>query len=523
MAVLSTLTIKIAGDVTSLVESAKKTEGILDKLDKGVNGMGASFKRAGEIAGGFLAANVLAGAADKVTSFFGDSIGAMKESIAVGAQLNAVLASTKGVAGLTADEIKTMAGQMEKLSLFEDEAIISSSSLLLTFTKIGKDTFPRAQQAILDMAQAMKMDLQSATTMVGKALNDPVAGITAMSRAGIQFTEDQKKMIKSMVEAGDVAGAQALILGELETQFGGSAKAASDAAGQSEKYKDRMNDLKEMIGAKLLPVQELWLKAQVIALTFIADKLIPKLEELYAKHWPAVEKAIASVASFVQQNWPEISAVISFGVDFVKTKIEGMIEVIKAIIEIVTSVVSLVSALVHGDWSRAWSELKDIASASIDLLLGYIKTQFGNIPGIVLGLVGDAANAGLSLGKGLANGVIRGINSLLDRLSGTTLIPGISAPVIGQVTPSVKIPSLGNIPELARGHPFIPYDNYPALLHRGERVMTAAENRQMSSQPTIVNNYNTYVSGSILTERDITRIVRDAALRQEFRGVLASA
>ena len=32
--------------------------------------------------------------------------------------------------------------------------------------------------------------------MLGKALNDPVKGITALGRAGVTFTDEQKKQIK---------------------------------------------------------------------------------------------------------------------------------------------------------------------------------------------------------------------------------------------------------------------------------------------------------------------------------------
>jgi hypothetical protein len=63
---------------------------------------------------------------------------------------------------------------------------------------------------------------------VGKALNDPIKGVTALGRAGVQFTAQQKEQIAALVESGDVAGAQTIILQELETQFGGAAEAAAN-------------------------------------------------------------------------------------------------------------------------------------------------------------------------------------------------------------------------------------------------------------------------------------------------------
>lgn len=256
-------------------KAAQAEKELEDFKSKALGGLGKAFTDVGKIATGFLAANVLSGAAEKVTGFFSDSVAAIKESMAVQSQLDTVLKSTGGAAGVTAKQVNDMAGQMEKLSLFEDEAIISSSSLLLTFTNIGKDVFPRAQQTVLDMSQALGQDLKSSSVQLGKALNDPIKGITALSRVGVSFTEDQKKMIAAMVEGGDVAGAQAVILAELEKEFGGSAKAASDAAGKTEQYKDRMNDLKEQIGAGLLPIQEKWMELQAAVINLIASKVIP--------------------------------------------------------------------------------------------------------------------------------------------------------------------------------------------------------------------------------------------------------
>lgn len=56
--------------------------------------------------------------------------------------------------------------------------------MLLTFTRIGKDVFPKAVGPILNVSTAMGTDLNSAALQVGKALNDPAKGINALSRAG---------------------------------------------------------------------------------------------------------------------------------------------------------------------------------------------------------------------------------------------------------------------------------------------------------------------------------------------------
>lgn len=147
------------------------------------------------------------------------------------AQLEAALKSTGNAVGISSNGLQQMAANLQKVTTYGDEAIIQVQALLLTFTKIGRDAFPLALEATLNVATAMGTDLKSAAVQVGKALNDPIAGVTALSRSGIQFTEDQKKLIKALVETGQTAQAQQLILKELDTQFGGSAKAARDTLG----------------------------------------------------------------------------------------------------------------------------------------------------------------------------------------------------------------------------------------------------------------------------------------------------
>jgi hypothetical protein len=148
------------------------------------------------------------------------------------AQTGAVLKSTGGAANVTSKQITDMSTSLMKLSGIDDEAIQSGQNLLLTFTKIrnetgkGNNIFDQATVAMTNLSVAMGKDLSSSAILVGKALNDPVKGVGALSRAGVQFTASQKDTIKALVDSGNVMGAQKMILKELETQFGGSAKAA---------------------------------------------------------------------------------------------------------------------------------------------------------------------------------------------------------------------------------------------------------------------------------------------------------
>ena len=180
---------------------------------------------------------------------------AYAEQKRVESQLEARIKSTGMAAGYTADDLKRMASGLQGVTAFGDEAILGMQTLLLTFTKIGRDTFPQATEAIMNVATAMASqaggvpDLKSAALQVGKALNDPIHGVTALARSGIQFSVSQKEMIKSLTESGKIAEAQGIILEELEVQFGGAARAARDTfGGKTQALAHAFGDTMEMLG-----------------------------------------------------------------------------------------------------------------------------------------------------------------------------------------------------------------------------------------------------------------------------------
>jgi hypothetical protein len=182
------------------------------------------------------------------------SVKAAQESADALGQVNAALASMGTAAGRTTEQLQALAGAQMAQSLYDDDQILREvTANLLTFGAVAGEQFDRAQQAALDLATRMNGDLQGATIQIGKALNDPIKGVSALAKAGIQFSADQKAMIKSLVETGDVASAQRIILGELEKQFGGAAQAARDAD-PGAALAQSFAAFQEEVGAKLLPL-----------------------------------------------------------------------------------------------------------------------------------------------------------------------------------------------------------------------------------------------------------------------------
>ena len=189
--------------------------------------------------------NVVAGAFAGIG--FAKIVQATAEAERAFGQLRNAVETNGGAAGKTADELAEVSSQLQSVTTYSDDAIQQMQALLLRFKGIGETRFDEATAATLDLATALGQDLQSAARLVGLALDNPTQGLSRLSRVGIAFTEDQKKVIAALVEGGQKAEAQAIILRELESRFGGAAQAARGTfAGALEGVKNAFGDLLEV-------------------------------------------------------------------------------------------------------------------------------------------------------------------------------------------------------------------------------------------------------------------------------------
>lgn len=193
-------------------------------------------------------------------------------------------AASASISHLSRQAYIDLASSLQKITPFTDEAVLSAENMLLTFTKIGKEVFPDATKIVLDMSTALGQDTKASAMQLGKALNDPISGVTALRRVGVQLTDQQEKQIKAFVRAGDILSAQKIILGELTTEFGGSAEAAGKTfAGSLEILKNRGDDVLETLGGAMIPT--------VQTLTGVIGNVIGVFENLS----PPVQQLIANV------------------------------------------------------------------------------------------------------------------------------------------------------------------------------------------------------------------------------------
>jgi hypothetical protein len=425
----------------------KQTTGITSRL----SGVARSFtKVALPIAAAGTAAAVAYGKA---------SIEAYTESAKVGAQTAAVIKSQGGAAGVTAGHVQKLAGSIRDYSGIEDEAIQGGANMLLTFRNIqnqtgkGNDIFDRATKTLADMSVALGKDPSTAAVQLGKALNDPVKGITALSRVGVQFTDGQKKQIAAMVKAGHTADAQKMILGELTKEFGGSAKAMGKA-NPAAILKSQMGDVQETVGKNLMPIMLEFSRVLADAMKELAPaatdllKSMAPLFLMLAKLAVPVLNALVVVITKLMPILPALAGAI--GTLLIIGKVTKMFQAFAAFAPIMGQAATVmmgpwglvIAALVAGailiytHWDtikkfllRAWATIKKAAVAVWSWVVGFFRKVGPWLLAALFGPIGLLVKFIIGHWDAIKRGTQRVWNNVVDFVKG---IPGkIKAAFVG--------------------------------------------------------------------------------------------
>lgn len=359
-------------------------------------------ERAGRQAGigfGGMFRRVLAGGAvllalHEVSDQFKKGFAELSAGEAGAAQLEAALQSTGAVAGITAEQLQQLAKSIQDKTGADDDAVVHAEGMLLTFTKVrdvvgqGNDVFSQATRLARDLSVRGFGDLDSSAVQLGKALNDPLRGVTALSRAGIQFTAGQKRTIEELIRSNDVLGAQKLILAEVTAQVGGSGEAfGKTLPGQVDIAKERFANLRGELVGKLAP-------AMVTGLGFVNKALdgLPGAFErmrpvttffvdLWRKEFPPILEAAKSlfhsVSDAIDRNRDRFEA---FG------RVLGVIapEIGKGVGKALEGIGKLLGWLIDG-----------ISRVGI-AMVGWLQTSL-NVTGAILGAVGTLVSGALSM------------------------------------------------------------------------------------------------------------------------------
>lgn len=399
-----------------------------------------------------------------------DSVAEYREAAKVGRATNAAITATGGVANVSA---KGLAGYSTALSRkvgIDNDAIQSAGNLLLGFRSVhdevgrGNDIYKQALRTAVDMSAYYKQDLKSSVIQLGKALNDPVAGATALKRAGA-IDAAAIVRIKEMAKHGaDLRTLQRFVLEKV--QKGGALAAATANTDPLQKLNVAGKDLEETIGGALVPTLS---KAAGGLATFIgqiqtgrgaggtfravlgglfgvvkagaaplitAGKWVIHLVRDFVAGKPAAVALVMVLAGLVA-GFVALRVITRVIAMFKAAKIAvlGLNFVMKAnpLMRVATLLFAVGAALVVAyhkvGWFRAavqnvwgwikshWPLLLGILTGPIGLAVVFIVRHFDQIVSFVTSLPGKIAHAASGMWNGLKGGAIAAVNWVIDRLN----------------------------------------------------------------------------------------------------------
>jgi hypothetical protein len=435
-----------------------------------------------------------------LTALSGMAVGALRaaeEAEVANNRLDSV-ATSMGLFGAetktVTDRLKAFADETMKKIGVDDELILSTQAQLLSFKDLAitagdaGGAFDRATMAAFDMAAVFGGTGEDNAVRLGKALQDPIAGVASLRKVGVQLSDQQEAAIKVFMEAGDVLSAQGIILEEVERQSGGAAEAtATDSA----KIATSFGEVAESIGKLLIPFLE---------------TVTPLLISFF--DYVGQNSGVFTVLAGILTGLAVAILLVNFALNA-----NPIVKIITLIALLVTALIFLADYLVNtfiGSWGEMFTQIGawfEGFVASIGDGLAAIGAFFAAIFDGLVGIAKGALNGVIGIIEGYINTVIAGVNKLLDLIN-TVLKAG---QVIGL---DVQIPKIGKvaIPRLAEGGIVMPRPGgvLANIAEGGQAEAVIPLDRLGDFTGKGGNTYNINVSGGMATGSDIGRAVVNA-------------
>lgn len=434
-------------------------DGKFDKLTDGLNKQTENMKTGfGKAFTGIAAAAAGAFAAVQIGGFLKGTIAEFAESERIGRLTNAVITSTGGAANVSAKQVDTLAQALAAKTGIDDEVIASGENVLMTFTNIknlggvGNDVFDQTTKAALDMSAALGTDVQGSVMLLGKALNDPVDGMSKLTRSGVTFTDAQKEQVKALTATGDILGAQKVILAEVSKEFGGAAEAAADPM---KVLAVQFGNLKEGIGGALFPLIQQIAPVLMAVLPVIGDAvtqaigpLVTVLGPLLASMGPILGTIATTIGGLITAIAPVIGVLgdvfVSLGPVFTSlgTTLVPLAAAIggavAAFLPLLTPVLTIIGGLV-GQLATALTpiivSLTPVIAEIATLLGGALMDAFTELAPAIGPLGETLGTVALAVGGAL----VSALKALAPALPALAHLVAVGANLIAAIPPEVLV------------------------------------------------------------------------------------
>jgi hypothetical protein len=291
------------------------------------------------------------------------------------AKMMGTLRATGNTIGITTKELADLAGALQSTTVYGDEMVMNAEAILLTFRNVNKDIFPDTIKLAADMAATFGGDLSSATMQLGKALQEPISGVSALARVGVTFSAQQKEQIKGYVETNQLAKAQAIILGELKGQVGGvAAEMAATGTGTFSRLKNEIGDLQEVLGENMVKA----LQPAADAITDFVNKNKGRFAAIVA-NFPEIAKAVFNEAFWIFKNAlrPEVmgkvfSALGEFALNVFRALWDTVPRLAVARIKLILEPFRALGEFLSSVFVNAWDQFLNYGAGAINKALRFV-------------------------------------------------------------------------------------------------------------------------------------------------------
>jgi phage-related protein len=503
MATPRTLKLSILADVAGLSKG-------LNQGTNEVQGFGSKMANFGKKAAAAFAVAGIAAAAFAV-KFAKDAIVAGEAAATANARIEQINKSM-GLFGESTNEVnKALIDYAEKTARatgVDTNSIKATQAKLLTFKELAATAneiggnFERSTKAAIDLGAAGFGTAELNAVALGKALNDPIKGISALSRNGITFTESEKDRIKVLVESNKVGEAQNMILKAIETQVGGTAEATANA---TDKMRVGFTQVTEKVGLALLPVFE--------KLTnFVIDQVFPAFDKIGAQ--------FAGLTSQLGENLlPALDNLVTFFQDYLIPVFKAYYEFI--INDLIPAIVNFFQPALAGI-SKAFSSVSkslqnnkeklkplfDLFQEFFEFASKYLAPFLGTVLGKAFQVLGSVISGIITIFANLVNIISSAINGI------QTLISLVSNINLGSIASRLNPFGGGR----ASGGSVMSGTSY-LVGERGAELFTPSSNGTITPNSALGggNTYNITVNGALDGE-SVSRQIIDLLNRSQARG-----
>ena len=228
--------------------------------------------------------------------------------------------------------------------------------------------------------------------------------------------------------------------------------------------------------------------------TFVGN-VIQQVLTVIGNHMGLFQTIVSVVVTVVSTVWQTLAPIISAVVDVILTVVDGLLTGIETVFNFLAPYISQIWGSICGFFDSASSTITTIVETIKSVFQGLfdaVSTIFGGISSAVSTAIGTVTS--------VISGAIDAISGFVDKIGGAI---SKAKDFVGGIGGKVKS-ALG----FAYGKDRVPYDNYPAILHQGEKVLT----RNQADQ------YERRMSTRGVQLKDVTPIDRDPDDPQDNNG-----